>query len=200
MKSNYFVSCILVLSFIISAHSQENFTVDELDTMQAEMVALRQKAPDLHISVYPIVLNDQAGAKLATGAALLLENAGVRKIDIVDASFFPESADTIAQVARKFQEHVTEHPFTGEYGYFIKFTGTQESGGETFTSVLVNKEGKLVFADYHEKSFFKPKTVLGCVHETVKVFCEEAELGDPEDTSEPHGEWYEHFQKQRNQK
>lgn len=187
--------CILLFTAMptmITAQTEES--ISDQQAIESRFAALKEKGTDLHISVYPVVLNGQSGAHLSPGAALLLETAGVKKIDTVapEARFVPESED-IDEIAAAFQQFTAAHPFPGEYAYFMQIEGTPQRGGEKFWSVIVDREGHVVFADYHTITFIKPKTVLGCVHECVKTFCSKAGLGDPGRKDGPQGEWHEYF-------
>lgn len=196
----YLTFLVSLFFLVMPALGQDGFTETEKAAMDSRLQVLKSKERDIHITVYPIILNEYAMPKLSAGAALLLENAGVKKIDIVDTSCLVTHEADIAEMAKEFQAFVIDHPFEGEYAYLLKILGDQNSGGERFYSVLLDEEGGLVFADYHTKAFFKPKTVLGCVNECVKVLCDKADFGDPGNTNGPHGEWYEYFKNQRKNK
>ncbi len=160
------------------------------------------------VTVYPLALSHailpsgipaSMGERVAEVAGLFLERMGMEQIEIAEASFSPPKTDDTAKIAAAFGQFVSKQSLKTEYAVFGQMWASKERI-EGIRTIVVDKAGKVVFADLGDQEAFshaKPKpdcpmtASLFLVNRLRNVW----ELADPERKDAPEGKMAERLRK-----
>lgn len=161
-------------------------------TGEVSVVVFPVDAPG--VDVVPIVID------MANGVALVLERAGFKDVQVKDEPFRPTLRDgaDIAELAEEFSRYIGENSIETDYAYFTQFIGTQQTGPQAVSTVVVDSEGAIVWSDAQmpeDESFmrYRPNSPLGCAFVSVEGFRDAADLLDIASPDAPQGKWYSFF-------
>jgi hypothetical protein len=90
---------------------------------------------------------NQGKRDVAEVVALMLEQAGMKNLDVTDDAFTPPNDATFDEAAAAFARHVGSHPVATDYAMYAAFIGTPETGPRAVECVMVDKSGGIVFAE-----------------------------------------------------
>jgi len=113
------------------------------------LVEIRQKS----VTVYPIVVTPSKDIpasfpmRVAEVVGLFLERGGMESVEIGDVTFSPPDTDDATTLAAAFGEFIAKQPLKTEYALFCQMFGTPKTGPQEIRTVVVDKTGKVIFAE-----------------------------------------------------
>lgn len=156
---------LVIHAFIPGCHaSVENVQISpeqqkRLKTMQAE-------GSHASLTIFPVVMEDNAIKDVADVLALLLEQSGMKNLETSDTVFRLPKEATFDQASNLFGEFVRNHPIETDYALYAEFVGTPANWPTEIRGVIVDKAGQSVLvirktsADQDFKRA-KPKEPMG---------------------------------------
>jgi len=144
------------------------------------------------ITVFPVVLANQANADVATVVGSLLERGGMPEVDVAEATFTPAAGQDFAAHTQAFAAFVRDYKLSSERALFVDIQGTRQTGIEQVRSVLVDNQGKVLWSERQQAGDaafdrHKPKEPLDCCIFVVQRLCEPLGLADPLRDGAPQG-------------
>lgn len=149
------------------------------------------------VTVYPLALSHPSGIPASMGervaevVGVFLERMGMEQIEIAEASFSPPKTDDTAKIAAAFGEFVSKQSLKTEYAVFGQMWASKERI-EGIRTIVVDKAGKVVFADLGDQEAFsrskiKPDCPMTACLFLVNRLRDVWELADPEREDAPEG-------------
>lgn len=136
---------------------------------QKRLKTMQEKGVQVSLTIFPVIMGDSAelNHKIAVVVGVLLEEAGMTNLEITDATFRLQKADTFDRTAQLFGEFVRKNPIETDYALYAEFIGNPETGPKEIRSVIVDKTGQSVFVDRQtaaDREFkrAKPHTPMTC--------------------------------------
>jgi hypothetical protein len=158
----------------------------------------KTKALPKSVTVFPVVITPGGNVeesffgRIAETAGELLERAGMEEIELAQATFKPPKTGDVQKIAADFGSFVRDKNLKTEYALFGLFVGTPQTGPQEIHTVVVDKTGKVVFADRADKEAFsqadpKPDCPLTCTIFLVNRLNRVWDLEDPLRDHAPRG-------------
>ena len=150
------------------------------------------------VTVFPVVITPSEKSKapnyerVAEVAATLLERAGMQELEIGEATFWPPETGEVEKIAAEFGKFASGQKLKTEYALFGQFVGTPKTGPQEIRAIVVDKTGKVIFADRADKKAFsrakiKPDCPLTCTIFLVDRLNRVWDLNDPLREDAPQG-------------
>jgi hypothetical protein len=119
------------------------------------------------LTVYPTRVIDRAIPQVGETVALFLEQRGMANLETSAAAFLPPDGADLAATAKAFGDYVRANPPTTEFALFTDFMGSKEKGFVEVRSMVVNRNGDVMWMDRQvkgDKDFdrLKPREPLQC--------------------------------------
>jgi hypothetical protein len=154
----------------------------------------RQKS----VTVYPVVITPSTNIgvefprRIGEVLGLYLERAGMDEIEISNTSFSPPETDDVSELAAAFGVFVGHGSLTTEYAVFGQILGTPKTGPKEIRTVVVDKAGRVIFADRagaaeFSRSKTRPKDPMTCTLFLANRLGEVWQLADPLQGNAPAG-------------
>lgn len=145
---------------------------------------LKAAGREASLTVYPAGLLGRPTRQVGDAVALLLERAGMTKLEIDAPEFSPPEKADLTQTAAALAEFVRANPPATDYALFVDFLGSHEKGLEEVRAVIVNRQGEIVLQDRQAAgdADFKraaPKDPMGCCVLAVQRLRPVLGLADP---------------------
>ncbi len=168
--------------------------------MENRFGLMKSKAPEISITVFPIIMSEKPYKNVAEVVALMLERADVNNIDVPDETFSPAKDSDIRQICKSFEAFVREKSIDTDYALFGEYVGTPQSGVKEVRCIVVDKAGNRVWVDRQtpgDDDFkrIKPNNPMLCSHLLVERL--RMDLGLPEQSgrNSATGKWAKHWRK-----
>jgi len=196
---------VLVLLFIsLLFSSQYNWGASQVGEKQpgsSGIAAMKARAQDMSITVFPVNMGGKGFKNVAEVLALMLEKSNVKKIEVSEHDFTLPQENDMQHISDSFGDFVREKKIGTDYALFGQFIATPEAGFKEVRTIVVDKKGDLVWADSQtaDDELFKsikPNEPMLCCYLLVKSLSETLGLPDMEREGAPEGEWAAYGQKQ----
>ena len=137
--------------------------------MESRFALMKNRAPEISITVFPIIMSEKPYKNVAEVVALMLEKADVNNIDVPDEAFSPAADSNIWQICSSFEAFVREKAIDTDYALFGQYVGTPQSGVKEVRCIIVEKSGNRVWVDRQtpdDDDFkrIKPNNPMLCSH------------------------------------
>jgi len=207
-RTNTKIATALAASMLLLAETTAIVIAESPTSAGPYLTDIQQHRDTVSLTVFPVdlpKLNDkQLGFTYATGVALVLERSGVKHIQVAKDVVPLASRDgrDIDALAREFSIYVSTNKIATDYAYLTQFIGTRQTGPEFVLTVVVSKQGDIVWRDAEgpkDSSFkrYHPTDPLGCAFVSVEKFSKAADLLDIASPNAPKGQWYQYFQNRK---
>lgn len=153
---------------------------------------LKSAGKDASLTVLPVGLGGKPLPQVGEVLGILLEQAGMKNLEIGATEFrAPEEADP-AQIATAFGEFVRANPPATDYALYADFLGSPGKGFTEVRGVIVNKQGEVVWqdrqtADDADFKRLKAGEPMTCCVLLVKRLRPVLNLGNPNRRDAPKG-------------
>ncbi|MCK4887859.1 MAG: M56 family metallopeptidase [Planctomycetes bacterium] len=168
--------------------------------MESRFALMKGKAPEISVTVFPIIMSEKPYKNVAEVVALMLEKADVNNIDVPDEAFSPAADSNIWQICSSFEAFVREKSIDTDYALFGQYVGTAQSGVKEVRCVVVDKAGNRVWVDRQtpdDDDFkrIKPNNPMLCSHLLVERLRTALGLLEQAGENSATGKWAKHWQK-----
>jgi hypothetical protein len=124
---------------------------------QMRLELMKSKGPDTSLTILPVRLAGKPWDRVTEVVGLLLEQRGLRNIELGTTAFTPAETnlDNLAAAAGAF---VKTNPITTSYALYAEFNGNRQTGLTELRAVVVDQTGALVWMDQQtpqDKAFQK---------------------------------------------
>ncbi|MCK4905892.1 hypothetical protein KAS42_06625 [bacterium] len=203
IKQLVFVSMI-ILCIVNYSFSEERIKSD----MEARLEKMEEKAPNLSLTVFPVLVNQIEIQNLVPGLAevmaMFFEGTGIKKIKMSKYSFIPSAPEDVEKIAYEFGDIIKRKLIDTDYAVFAEFIGTQQSGPDKIVTIVVDYYGDPVWIDVQEKTdelvqSIKQYTPLTCCYVSVEKLRLCLGLIDPVSKDAVKGEWSKYFREKTSQ-
>lgn len=153
---------------------------------------LKSSSKDATLTVFPAGLGGKPFPQVGEALGILLEQAGMKNLEIGVTEFRPPEKADLAQTATALGEFVRANPPTTDYALFADILGSPGKGISEVRGVIVNKQGEVVWQDRQtaEDAGFKrltPLEPMTCCVLLVERLQPVLNLGDPNREDAPEG-------------
>ena len=114
---------------------------------QERMNLMKSKGSEASLTILPIRLAGNTFDRLAEVVGLLLEQQGLKNIELGKTAFKPEDKIDTDRLAFSLGEFLRRNPITTDYALYTEFNGTRETGLVELRAIVVDKAGAIVWAD-----------------------------------------------------
>jgi hypothetical protein len=148
----------LALSFAIiastTARAAEAPSQSSPPTEQAKKAGqMTARGPDAPLTVLPVVLVGRPFDRLTEVVALLLEQQGLRTIELGTTAFVPSRDDSpMEKLPEALANFVRQNPPATEYVLYAEFNGNRQSGLNELRAVVADKAGTILWTDHQTAS------------------------------------------------
>lgn len=128
------------------------------------------------VSVYPIAIRPAENVvgsmpvRIAEVVGLLLERAGMEDTEIVEETFPVPETDDVSKMATAFGQFIKGQSLKTEFALFVRITGTPKSGISEIHTIVVDKDGKVIFAERADQAVFSRGKIKPTNPMTASVF------------------------------
>ncbi len=191
------------LASIVFLYSMTGVDVSSVDKKISSQGfdAMKRKAPEISITVFPIEMAGKGFKNVAEVVALMLEKADIKKIEVSELEFLVLPEDELSTLCSSFSGFVHERGITTDYALFGQYIGSQESGVKEVRGVVVDRKGNCIWTESQtpeDELFTKiaPKDPMLCSYLLVRSLSDKLGLPDPDRDDAPEGEWTAYWNKQ----
>jgi hypothetical protein len=114
---------------------------------QERLEAMRAEGTRASLTVYPVVMGEEAVTDVAGVLALLLEQAGMKELGLSNAVLRLPAGATFEEAPALFGAFVRQSPPGTEYALYAEFIGDPTTGPKEIRGVIVDKSGQTVWVD-----------------------------------------------------
>ncbi len=194
---------VATIASIVFLYSMTGVDVSSVDKKirSKGMDAMKSKAPEISITVFPIDMAGKGFKNVAEVAALMLEKSGVKKIEVSGAELLVRPEDDLSALCDSFGSFVLNQQINTDYALFGQYIGSQDSGVKAVRGIVVDSTGNCIWAESQtsEDELFKkiaPKDPMLCTYLLVRSISDMLGLPDPDRDDAPRGEWAAYWDKQ----
>ncbi len=140
------LACILGVSpWVFGQETTNRSSVSAEQQKRLELMASRGTEGSL--TVLPVVLAGQPFDRVSEVVGVLLEQQGLKNIELFSKPFTPAIGIEMARLADSLGEFVKKNPVTTAYALYAEFNGNREIGLVELRAVVVDKAGRVVWMD-----------------------------------------------------
>ena len=114
---------------------------------QQRQAVMKSKGTDASLTILPARLSGKPFDRLTEVIGMLLEQQGLKNIELGKTVFDPAAASDLPGLAAAVDEFVKAHPVTTEYVLYVEMNGTRETGLNELRAVVADKTGAVVSTD-----------------------------------------------------
>ncbi len=114
---------------------------------QKRLELMKSRGPEGSLTVLPVILAGQPFDRVAEVVGLLLEQQGLKNIELGAIPFAPASGTEMEKLASSLGEFVKKNPITTEFALYAEYNGSRQIGLVELRAVVVDKAGQLVWMD-----------------------------------------------------
>lgn len=103
------------------------------------------------MTVYPARLAGRSSEQVGEVVGMMLERAGMTKLDLSTNAFTPPEGADLAASARAFGDFVRAAPPATDYALFTDIIGSPREGLSELRTIVADKDGAVVFQDRQAK-------------------------------------------------
>ena len=108
---------------------------------------MRSRGAAGSITVIPLMLAGRPFERLSEVVGLLLEQQGLKNIELGHIQFAPAGKLDMNTLADSFGEFVRRNPITTEYALYAEYNGSRETGLVELRTAVVNASGEVMWTD-----------------------------------------------------
>ncbi len=188
--------CALVISVLCPAVGPAAAQRSDPHTARARtgqlLTEFKTAGRDASLTVFPAGLIGRPTRQVGDVVALLLERAGMKKLEIDAPDFRPPDQADLPATAKAFSAFVQANPLRTDYALFADFLGAYEQGFSEVRIVITNRQGETVWQDRqtpNDADYMKinPQEPLQCCLLVVQRLRPVLGLDDPTRDSAPEG-------------
>ena len=137
------LSTLLCPAWPSNAPAQSNPVHDQ----QSPLEAMKSKGVDTSLTVLPIRLAGKPLDRVTTVVGVLLEQKGLKNIELTQTVFQPANADNLESLSTAVGAFVRANPVTTDYALYAEYNGTPKTGLTDLRAVVVDKTGAVTWTD-----------------------------------------------------
>lgn len=114
---------------------------------QKRLELMKSRGPEGSLTILPVVLAGRPFDRVSEVVGVLLEQQGLKHIELSTTPFVPPVAADMASLADTLGTSVKMNPVATEYVLYAEFNGNREIGLVELRAIVVDKEGRAVWMD-----------------------------------------------------
>jgi len=115
---------------------------------EQRLVLMKSKGADATLTIFPVRLAGKPFDRVTEVVGALLEQQGLKDIELATVISDPESATDMAHLSAKVSEFVKQHPIATEYALYAEFNGNMERHKlDGVRAIVVDRSGNIVWTD-----------------------------------------------------
>jgi hypothetical protein len=134
---------VCVARFPVAAEPQ----ADMAPGQQKRLETMKSKGPDASLTILPVRLGGKPWDRVTEVVGFLLEQQGLRNIELGITAFQPGDKTGIEDVAISLGEFIKTNPISTEYGLYAEYNGNHQTGLNELRAVVVDQTGAVVWTD-----------------------------------------------------
>jgi len=148
MKNKFWIMTALSALLGTSAWAQNApATAGVAPGQQQRLDAMKAKSVDASLTILPVRLGGKPWDRVSQVVGALLEQQGLKTIELVKAPMEVTNAGTMDELAGAVGAFVRTNPVATDYALYAEFNGTQQTGLNDLRAVVVDKTGGVVWTD-----------------------------------------------------
>jgi hypothetical protein len=151
-------AAVLVSSFWAFAQQDLQKTVVSPE-QQKRLELMKSKSTEASLTILPIRLAGKPFDRVTEFVGLLLEQQGLKNIDLGKTAFEPATNASMEQLAVSVAGFVKQHPIQTEYAVYAEINGNRQVGLNGLRAVVVDKAGMVVWSDQQTPEDIKRQNV-----------------------------------------
>jgi hypothetical protein len=152
MERSSAIATAILLACVLGA-SPRGFTQETTKTsstsgeQQKRLELMKSRGPEGSLTVIPVMLMGKPFDRVSEVVGALLEQSGLKNIELGATPFTPASDTAIERLAAAVCDFVKRNPVTTEYAMFAEYNGNPQIGLIELRAVVVDKSGRVVWMD-----------------------------------------------------
>jgi hypothetical protein len=138
-----------LIIFCISASGGANGTelglAVALPAQKEQPAMMKKKGADTSLTILPVRLAGQPFDRLTEVVGLLLEQKGLKNIELGTLVFNPDAGTSLEILAGMVSEFVKKNPVATDYALYTECNGNRQTGLNELRAIVVDKEGAVVW-------------------------------------------------------
>jgi len=126
---------------------------------QKRLELMKSKSTEASLTVLPIRLAGKPFDRITELVGLLLEQQGLKNIELGKTAFEPVTNASMEQLAGSVGGFVKEHLIQTEYALYAEINGNRQVGLNGLRAVVVDKDGRVVWSDQQTPEDIKRQNV-----------------------------------------
>jgi hypothetical protein len=149
-----------VLATPFRALAQQDLSKPILSPEQQQRLALmKSKSTEASLTILPIRLAGKPFDRVTELVGLLLEQRGLKNIDLGKTAFEPMTNVSLERLAESVGQFVKQHPIQTDYALYAEINGNRQVGLNGLRAVVVDKAGLVVWSDQQTPEDIKRQNV-----------------------------------------
>jgi hypothetical protein len=140
------LSCALIASVWTLAQEAQQKPGVSLE-QQKRIELMKSKGPEASLTILPMRLAGKPFDRLTEFFGSLLEQQGLKNIELGKTLFNPEDKADMERLAVSLSEFIRKNPITTEYALFAEYNGDLQTGLDELRAVVLDKAGAVVWTD-----------------------------------------------------
>ncbi len=112
---------------------------------QKRLDTMKSKGVNASLTILPVCLGGRPWERVSEVVGLLLEQQGLKNIELGKTALEVTNATTVEDLARAVGTFVRDTPVTTDYALYAEFNGTRQSGLNEVRAIVVDKTGTVVW-------------------------------------------------------
>ncbi len=112
-----------------------------------QLKEMKQKGVDASLTILPVRLGGRPFDRVSEVIGLLLEQKGLKTIELAKAAFNPEGLTTQQDIDEALDEFIRRNPVETDYALYAEYNGSPQTGLEELYAVLLDKTGNIVWTE-----------------------------------------------------
>ena len=113
----------------------------------ARLATLRNRGVDASLAILPVQLAGRPFERVSEVLGVLLEQRGLRTIELVKSDFKPAEAGGLDQLAAALAASVQKAPPATEYALYAEINGSRDKGLHEVRAVLLDRGGNVLWSE-----------------------------------------------------
>ncbi len=133
---------VCVCRFPVAAAPQAGIAQEQ----QKRLELMKSKGPDAALTILPVRLAGKPWDRLTEVVGLLLEQQGLRNIELGKTPFTPAETN-LESLAAAVGAFVKTNPITTSYALYAEYNGNRQTGLNELRAVVVDQTGAVLWTD-----------------------------------------------------
>ena len=155
------LACTVIIGSVSSAQSNK-----ELSPKQQK---LKAAGTNVTLAIFPVRVLERPDRNVADALGLVLEKAGMGKLDVSTSTFESDKGSNWQQTTHKLSEHIKQNPLKADYALYSEFLGTPRTGPTEVRWLIADASGEIVLSDVQkpddsdfQRTAGRDRDPLGC--------------------------------------